>query len=51
MVLVLLLVPYPPNDPSVACQMTEPSIKIYEDIGHHQIYNNTAVNILFLMRK
>lgn len=51
MVLVLLLVPYPPNDPSVACQMTQPSIKIYEDISHHQIYNNMAVNILHLMRQ
>lgn len=29
MVSVLLLVPYPPKDPSEACQMAQPPIKLY----------------------
>ena len=29
MVLVWLPVPYPPNDPSVACQMRQPSVKLH----------------------
>lgn len=50
MVLVLLLVPNPPNDTAVACQMKQPSIKICENIGH-QIYINMALNILYFVRK
>lgn len=37
--LVLLPVSYPLNDPSVASQMIQSSIKLHKDIGHQQICN------------